>query len=230
VCELFVSERSVSSSLDCGVYSFLSLSASQADEAYSNMISFRENQCVIISGESGSGKTETSKFILQYISGVSGKSAEVIKVKEALLSSNPILEGFGNAKTTNNNNSSRFGKYMEILFDFGGDPVGGRVTNYLLEKSRVVGPGPNERSFHVFYQMCCGVTAAERHSYCIEKCEVRAHSYIRHTSDTCEQMHARGDAAAHARSLCLCLSLILSHSTSTTSAARAATPCRASTT
>lgn len=87
---------------------------SLADEAYTNMISYRENQCVIISGESGSGKTETSKFIMAYISGVSGKSAEVVKVKERMLSSNPILEGFGNAKTVNNNNSSRFGKYMEV--------------------------------------------------------------------------------------------------------------------
>jgi myosin-1 len=105
---------------------------------------------------------------MQYISGVSGKSVEVVKVKERMLSSNPILEGFGNAKTVNNNNSSRFGKYMEILFDYGGDPVGGRVTNYLLEKSRVVGPSQSERNFHVFYQICCGASASERQNYCIE--------------------------------------------------------------
>lgn len=138
-----------------------------ADETYTSMLNFQENQCVIITGESGSGKTETSKFIMQYISAVSGRSAEVVRVKERMLSSNPILEGFGNAKTVNNNNSSRFGKYMEILFE-GGDPVGGRVTNYLLEKSRVVGPGPNERNFHVFYQVTCGAPAAERQQYCIE--------------------------------------------------------------
>jgi myosin-1 len=81
-----------------------------ADETYFSMINYRENQCVIITGESGSGKTETSKIIMQYISAVSGRSAEVVRVKDRLLSSNPILEGFGNAKTVNNNNSSRFGK------------------------------------------------------------------------------------------------------------------------
>jgi len=141
-----------------------------ASEAYSNMISYRENQCIIITGESGSGKTETSKFIMQFISAVSGNSSEVVRVKERMLSSNPILEGFGNAKTVNNNNSSRFGKYMEILFD-GGDPVGGRVTNYLLEKSRVVGAGQGERSFHIFYQVCAGASAAERQAYCIEQAD-----------------------------------------------------------
>jgi len=142
-----------------------------ADETYSAMISYRENQCVIISGESGSGKTETSKIIMQYISGVSGKSAEVVRVKDRLLSSNPVLEGFGNAKTVNNNNSSRFGKYMEVLFDYAGDPVGGRVTNYLLEKSRVVGPAVGERNFHSFYQICKGAGPGEREQYCIEGVE-----------------------------------------------------------
>lgn len=139
-----------------------------ADETYSNMISYRENQCVIISGESGSGKTETSKIIMQYISSVSGKSTEVQRVKERMLSSNPVLEAFGNAKTVNNNNSSRFGKYMEILFDYGGDPVGGRVTNYLLEKSRVVGPGKSERNFHIFYQVCAGATAEQKRDFTLE--------------------------------------------------------------
>jgi myosin-1 len=103
-----------------------------ADDTYNSMLSYRENQCVIITGESGSGKTETSKIIMQYISSVSGKSLEIQRVKDRMLGSNPVLEAFGNAKTVNNNNSSRFGKYMEILFNFGGDPVGGRVTNYLL--------------------------------------------------------------------------------------------------
>lgn len=124
-----------------------------ADDTYNSMLSYRENQCVIITGESGSGKTETSKYIMQYISSVSGKSAEIQKVKDRMLSSNPVLEAFGNAKTVNNNNSSRFGKYMEILFNYGGDPVGGRVTNYLLEKSRVVAPSKGERNFHVFYMV-----------------------------------------------------------------------------
>jgi len=138
-----------------------------ADETYNSMMNYRESQCIIISGESGSGKTETSKFIMGYISGVSGKSVEVVRVKERMLSSNPILEAFGNAKTVNNNNSSRFGKYMEIMFE-GGDPVGGRVTNYLLEKSRVVAPAVGERNFHVFYQYCRGASKQQKEAYYLE--------------------------------------------------------------
>ena len=119
------------------------------------------------SGESGSGKTESSKIIMQYISAVSGKSSEVQRVKERMLASNPILEAFGNAKTVNNNNSSRFGKYMVILFDLRGDPVGGNVTNYLLEKSRVVGQSSGERNFHAFYQICNGMSDRQREQFCV---------------------------------------------------------------
>ncbi len=139
------------------------------DETYSNVLTYRENQCVIISGESGSGKTVTCKLMMQYISSVSGRSEEVQRVKERMLSSNPILEAFGNAKTVNNNNSSRFGKYIEILFNHAGDPVGGRVSNYLLEKSRVVGAAPNERSFHVFYQLARGASTQERQALYLEE-------------------------------------------------------------
>mmetsp|Transcript_13928 Transcript_13928/g.34013 ORF Transcript_13928/g.34013 Transcript_13928/m.34013 type:complete len:1221 (+) Transcript_13928:174-3836(+) len=136
-----------------------------ADDTHTQMINKKENQCVIISGESGAGKTETSKLIMRYISAVSGKSAHVVEVKEKMLSSNPILESFGNAKTVMNNNSSRFGKYMEILFDDGGDPVSGRVTNYLLEKARLVFPGQGERNFHIFYMLTKAGTHEEKEAY-----------------------------------------------------------------
>ncbi len=139
-----------------------------ADDAYSNMVNYRENHCVIISGESGAGKTETSKIFMQYVSSVSGNSADVVRVKDRMLQSNPVLEAFGNAKTVNNNNSSRFGKYMEILFDYGGDPVGGRVTNYLLEKSRVVTPSEGERNFHVFYQYCKCASPQQKQQYSLQ--------------------------------------------------------------
>ncbi|XP_041372192.1 unconventional myosin-Ib-like [Gigantopelta aegis] len=127
-----------------------------ADDAYRSMRDRNLDQCIIISGESGSGKTEASKAIMQYVAEVSGKGQEIDRVKEQLLLSNPVLEAFGNAKTAKNDNSSRFGKYMDIEFDYKGDPIGGVITNYLLEKSRVASRNPGERSFHIFYQLLSG--------------------------------------------------------------------------
>ncbi|XP_076800330.1 unconventional myosin-Ie-like isoform X2 [Clavelina lepadiformis] len=129
-----------------------------ADDMYRNMLIDMENQCVIISGESGAGKTVAAKFIMSYISKVSGGGSRVQKVKDIILQSNPLLEAFGNAKTVRNNNSSRFGKYFEIQFSRGGEPDGGKISNFLLEKSRVVSQNSNERNFHIFYQILTGAT------------------------------------------------------------------------
>ncbi|KAG5491542.1 hypothetical protein JIQ42_01446 [Leishmania sp. Namibia] len=133
-----------------------------AEDTYRSMVSEEENQCIIISGESGAGKTEASKQIMQYISAVSGNTTDMQRVKRIILESNPLLEAFGNAKTLRNDNSSRFGKFLEIYFDIRGGPVGGRLSHFLLEKSRVSSQQLGECNFHVFYQVCAGA-AAELH-------------------------------------------------------------------
>jgi myosin heavy subunit len=133
--------------------------------AYWNLVNEHINQALIISGESGSGKTENTKFALQLFSEISSSggasTTPTVGVEEAVMLSNPVLEGFGNAKTVRNDNSSRFGKWMDIVFDKKtGSIIGAEITPYLLEKSRVVGgAGPLERSFHVFYQICTGAPA-----------------------------------------------------------------------
>ncbi|XP_032415457.1 myosin IEb isoform X4 [Xiphophorus hellerii] len=133
-----------------------------ADSMYRNMMIDSENQCVIISGESGAGKTVAAKYIMSYVSKVSGGGEKVQRVKDIILQSNPLLEAFGNAKTVRNNNSSRFGKYFEIQFSRGGAPDGGKISNFLLEKSRVVSQNPGERNFHIYYQLLGGASGEQR--------------------------------------------------------------------
>ena len=123
-----------------------------SDTAYRTMTSQNVSQCILISGESGSGKTENSKYILQYLTKIK-YSKESDNIKNRLINSNPLLEAFGNAKTQRNDNSSRFGKYMDVEFDYKGLPVGGHIINYLLEKARVVQQHSQERNFHIFYHL-----------------------------------------------------------------------------
>ncbi|KPP75317.1 unconventional myosin-Ih-like [Scleropages formosus] len=127
-----------------------------ADNAYHTMLTEMNNHFILISGESGAGKTEASKRILQFYAVSCPSTSLLDRARDRMLVSNPVLEAFGNAKTLKNDNSSRFGKYMDIQFNREGEAVGGHILSYLLEKSRVVYQNHGERNFHIFYQLVEG--------------------------------------------------------------------------
>uniref|UniRef100_A0A8C0UVD9 Myosin VC n=1 Tax=Cyanistes caeruleus TaxID=156563 RepID=A0A8C0UVD9_CYACU len=131
-----------------------------AEEAYKQMARNNKNQSIIVSGESGAGKTVSARYTMRYFATVS-KSSGNAHVEDKVLASNPITEAVGNAKTTRNDNSSRFGKYTEISFDRGYQIIGANMRTYLLEKSRVVFQSENERNYHIFYQLCASAMQPE---------------------------------------------------------------------
>ncbi|XP_018595081.2 unconventional myosin-Vc isoform X3 [Scleropages formosus] len=131
-----------------------------AEEAYKQMARKNKNQSIIVSGESGAGKTVSARYTMRYFATVS-KSGSKAHVEDKVLASNPITEAIGNAKTTRNDNSSRFGKYTEISFDKSYQIIGANMRTYLLEKSRVVFQSENERNYHIFYQLCSSVDDPE---------------------------------------------------------------------
>lgn len=133
-----------------------------ADAAYHSMLKQKRNQCIVISGESGSGKTESTLFLLHHLTMLSQKGSHGSGVEQTILSSGPVLEAFGNAKTAHNNNSSRFGKFIQVSYKENGLVQGASVQKYLLEKSRICSQGHNERSYHVFYYLLAGASHAER--------------------------------------------------------------------
>ncbi|CAF0931345.1 unnamed protein product, partial [Brachionus calyciflorus] len=131
-----------------------------ADTAYANMLRDRDNQSMLITGESGAGKTENTKKVIQYFAFVAASGApkaedgkKQANLEDQIVSANPVLEAYGNAKTTRNNNSSRFGKFIRIHFGPTGKIAGADIESYLLEKSRVTFQQPAERNYHIFYQL-----------------------------------------------------------------------------
>ncbi|KGL76237.1 Unconventional myosin-VI [Tinamus guttatus] len=124
-----------------------------ADKAFRDMKVLKMSQSIIVSGESGAGKTENTKFVLRYLTESYGTGQDI---DDRIVEANPLLEAFGNAKTVRNNNSSRFGKFVEIHFNEKNSVVGGFVSHYLLEKSRICVQGKEERNYHIFYRLCAG--------------------------------------------------------------------------
>ncbi|EAZ63170.2 Myosin-2 (Class V unconventional myosin MYO2) (Type V myosin heavy chain MYO2) (Myosin V MYO2) [Scheffersomyces stipitis CBS 6054] len=144
-----------------------------AEDAYRCMKDNAENQTIVVSGESGAGKTVSAKYIMRYFASVEEESelqhnigtehkSDMSDVEKQILATNPIMEAFGNAKTTRNDNSSRFGKYLEILFNKETSIIGARIRTYLLERSRLVFQPESERNYHIFYQLLAGMSEDDK--------------------------------------------------------------------
>uniref|UniRef100_A0A452R4H6 Myosin XVA n=1 Tax=Ursus americanus TaxID=9643 RepID=A0A452R4H6_URSAM len=137
-----------------------------ANLAFAKMLDAKQNQCIIISGESGSGKTESTKLILRYLAAMNQKRG----ITQQILEATPLLESFGNAKTVRNDNSSRFGKFVEVFLE--GGVISGAITSqYLLEKSRIVFQAKNERNYHIFYELLAGLPAQLRQAFSLQEAE-----------------------------------------------------------
>lgn len=141
-----------------------------ADNAYRTLNRESVNQALLISGESGAGKTETAKIVMQYLAFASGTTSDLAsKIQARVLQAQPILESFGNAVTLRNSNSSRFGKYNRVYFDGDGVLVDAGIQTYLLESSRVVVHGERERTYHVFYEMLQGLDESQLQAFHLDK-------------------------------------------------------------
>ncbi|CAD5206531.1 unnamed protein product [Bursaphelenchus okinawaensis] len=157
-----------------------------ADVTYHNMLRIKQNQCVVISGESGSGKTESTNFLLHHLTTLSQKGSNGSSIEQMLLSAGPVLEAFGNAVTLQNNNSSRFGKFIKVNYRENGMVSGANVEIYLLEKSRIISQAEEERNYHVFYYLLKGATEDERKRHFL--LEVEDYKYLNHND-----MFGQGD-------------------------------------
>jgi len=156
------------------------------DGAYRSMLQDREDQSILCTGESGAGKTENTKKVIQYLAYVASskpRSSSVSalqsgELEQQLLQANPILEAFGNAKTVKNDNSSRFGKFIRINFDASGFIAGANIETYLLEKSRTIRQAADERCFHIFYQLLNGAQSEQNKEFLLE--DVKNYTFLTH--------------------------------------------------
>lgn len=179
-----------------------------ADASYKQMITNRKSQAILVSGESGAGKTETSKHIMQYLAWLGGELDRSTiekdrKIEQKILESNPLLEAFGNAKTVRNDNSSRFGKFTEIQFDQSGRISGAAIRTYLLERSRVVSVLDPERNYHIFYQICDGASEEERTAWNLK--EAKDFAYL--SSSSCFELNGVNNAEEYIVCLLICVGL-----------------------
>ncbi|CAN0157957.1 unnamed protein product, partial [Ectocarpus fasciculatus] len=165
-----------------------------ADDAYRLMNNptsenQKRNQSILVSGESGAGKTETTKIVMKYLAILGGHDSEALlagddsvkSIEQQVLQSNPILEAFGNARTVRNDNSSRFGKFIQIDFDKDGFLIGAGIRTFLLEKIRLVHTSEGERNFHIFYLMLAGTTDEQRAALHLQP-DPRVYHYINQSS------------------------------------------------
>ncbi|XP_053720362.1 unconventional myosin-IXAa isoform X4 [Synchiropus splendidus] len=157
-----------------------------ADVAYHAMLQRQRNQCIVISGESGSGKTQSTNFLIHHLTALSQKGF-ASGVEQIILGAGPVLEAFGNAKTAHNNNSSRFGKFIQVNYQESGTVRGAYVEKYLLEKSRLVYQEHNERNYHVFYYLLAGASEEERTAFHLKKPE--EYHYLSQMTSTTHQLY-----------------------------------------
>uniref|UniRef100_A0AAZ3QNA4 Myosin IXAb n=1 Tax=Oncorhynchus tshawytscha TaxID=74940 RepID=A0AAZ3QNA4_ONCTS len=161
-----------------------------ADVAYHAMLQRRRNQCIVISGESGSGKTQSTNFLIHHLTALSQKGF-ASGVEQIILGAGPVLEAFGNAKTAHNDNSSRFGKFIQVNYQESGTVRGAYVEKYLLEKSRLVYQEHNERNYHVFYYLLAGATEEERKAFHLLKPE--DYHYLNQITKKSNRFHWEND-------------------------------------
>ncbi|KAL9620066.1 MAG: hypothetical protein Q9160_005356 [Pyrenula sp. 1 TL-2023] len=164
-----------------------------ADQAFRNLVEEGENQSILVTGESGAGKTENTKKVIQYLAAVAlsdtphasrSPSKQFSNLSQQILRANPILEAFGNAQTVRNNNSSRFGKFIRIEITRTGQIAGAFIDWYLLEKSRVVKLNAKERNYHVFYQLLRGASQSMKNAFLLSGTDVEDYAYTQAGNDT----------------------------------------------